>query len=405
MHRAHAVPLLLLSVVTALGSGCAPASPGPDPSRLTAEQELGRLLFEDTRLSEPAGQSCASCHDPGAAFTGNAGSPIDAVARGASPGVFGTRNVPTLMYASYTPAFELVFGPLERGGEGYTPTGGLFLDGRASSLEAQAIGPLTNPREMGNPDMAAVVEKVRAAQYADLFLSVYGPTALDDDALAADHVAHALAAFERSPRFHPFTSRFDDFLRGTAQPTESESRGFAIFASEERGNCAGCHAVNTDSADPEDWLFTDFTYDNLGVPRNPEIPDNDDPEHFDLGLCAQPGIADRAPASFDVETLCGFFRVPTLRNIAVTAPYMHNGEIATLTDVVRFYATRNSDPARWYPMGEDGEPDVYDDLPATYHGNVDTTSPPLDTSRGMSEQDITDLVAFLETLTDRELVR
>ncbi len=403
--------VLFCGLTLASGAGCAVAGPTSttDSASLTDREQLGQLLFEDTNLSEPPGQSCATCHDPGAAFTGNDGSSIDAVARGAGAGELGSRNVPTLMYAMYSPSFDFVFGPLEQGGEGYTPTGGLFWDGRAASLEEQARGPLLNPREMGNPDVATVVAKVRDADYADQFRAVYGPTALDDDASAFEHIVEAIASFERSDRFRPFSSRFDDFLRGTATPTEAESRGFAIFASEERGNCIGCHFGDTDSPDPEDWMFTDFTYDNIGVPRNEEIPDNADPTHYDLGLCAQEGLADgsngvRAPDGFDVDSLCGAFKVPTLRNIAVTAPYMHNGVFGTLEEAVRFYSSRNSHPERWYPEGPDGAPLLFDDVPARYRDNVNTTVPPLDTQRGLTDNGIADLVAFLETLTDREFL-
>ena len=185
--------------------------------------------------------------------------------------------------------------------------------------------------------------------------------------------------------------------------------GKAIFSDPAQGNCIGCHVGDPTSREPKDWLFTDFTYDNLGVPRNTEIPDNADPAHFDLGLCAQPGLAAKIPTDIEdkeafVASLCGAFKVPTLRNVGVTAPYMHNGYFKSLRDVVSFYVTRDTDPARWYPCGADGAPAKFNDLPVAYHGNVNTSEVPYDRGPGdsphLDAREIDDVVAFLETLTD-----
>lgn len=402
------ISLCCLAGVLWLTAGCGRSDTGrdtvSDETGLTPVQLLGKRIFEDTNLSEPGGQSCASCHAPGQAFTGNNGSRIEAVALGSRPETFGNRNSPTIMYASFSPVFGFVAETDEQGAVQYTPTGGQFWDGRAANLTEQAKGPFLNPREMNNPDRATVVAKIRDGAYADLFRAVYGYDAFDDVNAAYDNAARAVAAFEDTPRFHPFSSKFDDYLRGMASLTPQEARGFELFKNPEKGNCIACHTGDVNSRNPADWLFTDFTYDNLGIPRNPQIPDNADPAFFDLGLCRQDGLASRAPAGFDIEGLCGAFKVPTLRNVERTAPYGHNGFFTSLRDVVRFYVTRDTSPELWYPVVS-GAAQKFDDLPAQYRANVNTTEVPYDRQPGqaprLTDAEIDDVVAFLKTLTDR----
>ncbi len=393
--------------VLALAACHPPSLPSSDERSLSARQLLGKRLFEDAELSEPPGQSCASCHDAAQAFAGNHGSPIAAVALGSRPDQLGARNVPTAMYAAFSPRFAFVAQPPGEGaevGEGFLPIGGLFWDGRADDLVEQAKGPFLNPREMNNPDPAAVVAKVRASRYAGLFYEVYGARAFVDVDLAYAHVADAIAAFESTPRFAPFSSKFDRFLvRGEPLGPE-EARGFALFTDPDKGNCLRCHVGDPASQRPQDWLFTDFTYDNLGLPRNAAIPDNHDPAHFDLGLCQRPELPTLAPVGVEVEDLCGSFKVPTLRNVARTAPYGHNGVFTTLRDVVRFYATRDTNPELWYGKRSDGTIEVFDDLPPVFRSNVNTTEVPYGAMRGaepaLSDSEIDAIVAFLQTLTD-----
>ena len=380
-----------------------------DEATLTPLELLGKRLFEDTNLSEPVGQACASCHVASLAYTGNNGSRIAAVSLGSRPEVFGGRNTPTAKYMALSPVFgfeaEVPDDADDADEVEYTPVGGQFWDGRASTLEEQAKGPFLNPREMNNPSQGAVIAKVATSTYASLFRQVFGDDSLVDVAVAYQRMVEAIAAFERTPRFLSFSSRFDDYLRGQGDLTDQELRGFALFKDPDKGNCIACHAGEPDSRNPEEWLFTDFTYDNLGVPRNPAIPDNADPAFYDLGLCRQPGIEDVAPAGFDVEGACGAFKVPTLRNVAVTAPYMHNGFFARLRDVVRFYVTRDTNPELWYPTSAGGVVRKLNDLPAAYQGNVNTDEVPYDRHPGESprldDTEIDDLVAFLGTLTDR----
>ncbi|HVO27284.1 MAG TPA: cytochrome-c peroxidase [Candidatus Margulisiibacteriota bacterium] len=397
--------LILLSACGDAGSQHAASTPPSDEASLTPAALLGKRLFEDTNLSEPPGQACASCHDSQHAFTGNNGSRIPAVALGSRPETFGNRNTPTVMYALFSPGFSFVAAPDEDGLIDYTPTGGQFWDGRATSLAEQAMQPFLNSREMNNPNPAAVIAKVRDSSYAALFRSVYGSNALDDVDTAYDQLVDAIAAFESTPRFHPFSSKFDDYLRGTATLDPAEARGFELFKDPEKGNCIACHVGDESSRDPAAWLFTDFTYDNLGIPRNTKIPDNNDPTFFDLGLCKQEGIAAKAPPGFDVESLCGAFKVPTLRNVAVTAPYGHNGYFTTLRDVVRFYVTRDTNPELWYPTDAAGNVQKFNDLPPEYRANVNTEEVPYDRKPGeqprLADDEIDAVVAFLNTLTDR----
>lgn len=396
--------LLALAACDPVGLPASPPAltPGVDETALTRRELLGKRLFEDTTLSEPAGQACASCHDAARAFAGNAGSPVPAVARGAITSRLGTRNVPTLLYASYSPPFQYVADDAPDGGVRWIPVGGQFWDGRAADLEAQALGPLLNPREMNNADADAVLAKVRARPYAALFAEVCG--AASDTAQAYACLGASIAAFERTDRFRPFSSRFDRMLAGELELTALEARGFDVFKDPTKGNCIACHAGDPTSRDSEDWLFTDFTYDVLGAPRNAAIPDNADPGVVDLGLCAQEGLAGRAPPSVDLARSCGAFKVPTLRNVAVTAPYFHNGVFETLEDALRFYATRDTEPGRWYPAAADGGVDVFDDLRPEHRGNVNRTEVPYDRRPGeaarLSDDDLQALKAFLETLTD-----
>ena len=400
----------LCAVFALLGSPlCAEPSNAvaPDERDLTTLALLGKRVFEDVRLSRPAGVSCASCHQAANAFQGNNGSPVPAVSRGSLPTSLGKRNTPSIMYASFAPPFGFIDEKDEETGKiEKIPAGGQFLDGRARDLLAQVEGPMLDPLEMNAPSKRFIVEAVRDGAYAGLVRQVYGEKVFDDPDAAFEKLAQAIVAFEASARFHPFASKFDDYLRGEAQLTALEKKGFELFKDPKKGNCLACHAGKEDSRNPEDWLFTDFTYDALGGPKNKAIPSAAKPDSApDLGLCARPGLAEVAPADFKVGSVCGAFKVPTLRNIAVTGPYLHNGVFDKLRDVVAFYATRDTDAGHWYPKDPDGNPKKFDDLPAAAHENVNVKEVPYDRKPGqkprLSEKDIDAIVAFLETLTDR----
>lgn len=407
---------LVLAIALLGSAGCRRAlgDPETDPSQpataderaLSREELLGKRLFEDVALSEPPGVSCASCHDERRAFSGANGSTIPAVARGAAPGAFGTRSSPSLLYASLVPpfAFALVQKENAASKELEVPRGGLFWDGRADTLAEQAKDPILGAREMNAGSAAALVEKVKRAPYAALARGVLG-SRFDDADAAFDALAGAIGAYEATPRFRPFRSKFDDYLRGQTALTDAEQRGFSLFKDPNKGNCIACHEGKTESRLPEDWLFTDFTYSALGAPRNPALPDNRDPSHFDRGLCDSAKLARLLPRGRTTDVYCGSFRVPSLRNVAVTAPYMHNGVFTDLHEVVSFYATRSTTPQLWYPTDTHYWIQQYDDLPVRLRVMVSEDEVPYDRTRGeaprLDGQDVDDLVAFLETLTDR----
>jgi cytochrome c peroxidase len=343
---------------------------GKPPAGLSPEAELGKALFFDARLSSPAGQSCASCHSPQHGFA----EPDHnlPVSQGVHPERVGNRNAPTAAYAAFSPKFHYD----EKDG---LFEGGQFWDGRAATLAQQAQQPLLNAVEMNNDHPLAVVEKVRQADYAERFKQVFGRDALDDARLAYDNIGKAIAAYERSPELNPFSSKYDAYLAGKAQLSEQEMRGLKLFEAEDKGNCAACHP-NTADEESHVVLFTDFTYDNLGVPANPHNPWYKMPRQYNPAGAA---YVDRGLGqSLGRPTENGKFKVPTLRNIALTAPYMHNGVFTTLKEVVEFYNTRDTDP-RW------GKPEVAENVNRDELGDLK-----------LSEQEVDDLVAFMETLTD-----
>ena len=348
--------------------------------QLSAVEALGQKLFNDINLSEPAGMSCATCHASNRAFTGPGNA---AVAPGILSGTFGFRNVPTAAYTMFSPVFTI---------DADGPVGGQFLDGRAANLAEQAKGPFLNPNEMANTNTEMVIDKIRSAAYVNEFIQVWGADILNDPQGAYERVAASIAAFEKTAQFHRFDSKYDFYLAGKVSLTDQEQRGLALFNDPTKGNCAACHPSSR-GADGSPPLFTDFSYDNLGVPRNAAIPANADPAFFDLGL-GGPNRSDIADTS-----LYGKFKVPTLRNLALTAPYMHNGFFLTMRDVVNFYATRDTDPWSWYPINQ-----KFNDLPVQYQTNVNRKEIPMNRNPGdlpaLNPQDIDDIVAFLNTLTD-----
>jgi len=358
-----------------------------DIARLAPPKErLGGMLFHDARLSEPAGQSCASCHD--ANFASTDPDQWTPTSQGVDPKLFGNRNTPTAMYMAFSPAFHF------DADEGLY-VGGQFLDGRAATLEDQAKGPFLNPLEMANTSKQQVVDKVSAASYASLFKRVYGPDAFSDTDAAYDRIADAIAAFERTRIFNKFTSKYDAYLAGKAKLTGQEMRGLELFEREDKGNCAACH-TSRPGEDGTPPLFTDFTYDNLGVPKNPlnqfykmsKLHNPDGNKFVDKGL----GGFVHSPAED------GKFKVPTLRNIALTAPYMHNGYFMTLRGAVDFYNTRDTKPACPQEFIADDKAIAKGCWPAAeVADNVNTDE--LGNLK-LSEQEVDDIVAFMRTLTD-----
>jgi cytochrome c peroxidase len=372
--------------------GDASSLPSTAPAALSAAARLGEQIFHDESLSASGRMSCATCHSSDSAFAAPAGDGPVPLGRAtlATPGF---RNAPSLKYLASNPRFFF-------DDEG-TPTGGFDRDGRADSLALQARRPFVAPHEMANASIAAVADKLAQAAYAAEFRAEFGADVFADPAVAFDRAVLALQRYqlEDTAEFAPYSSKYDKFLAGTAQLSAQELRGLALFNDPTRGNCAGCHPSGRgDGGAPP--LFTDLTYDNLGVPRNPAIPANADPDYFDLGICGP----DRTDVVVLRPDLCGAFKVPTLRNVALTAPYFHNGRFATLREALQFYVRRDTNPEQFYPLDAGGRPIKFDDLPAPYRRNVNTTEVPYDRGAGdvpaLNDGDIEDVIAFLNTLTD-----
>lgn len=366
------------------------------PAALSDRARLGQLIFNDPNLSEPRGTACVACHQANQGFAGNHGSRIG-VAQGSTPTSLGLRNAMTNSYQGSIPALSFVTA------DGETEAlGGHFWDGRADTLALQALGPFLNPLEMNNASRQAVVEKIAASAYATQFRAEFGTNIFANTDTAFTQIGVAIEAFERQA-LQPFSSKYDAVVRGRATLTAPEARGMALFQDPNRANCAGCHLMNPGSGKPEDSLFSEFTYYATGIPRNTAIPRNANPGFYDLGLCGPERTAPSLPADVapgvTINDFCGKFRMPTLRNVAERPAYMHNGFFNNLTDVVRFYATRNSNPQRWY-----GPTGIPNDLPAQYQANVEKTKAPFNRTAAqgqvLTEAEIADVVAFLRTLSD-----
>jgi cytochrome c peroxidase len=362
-------------------------------SGLAARIELGRRLFFDAALSEPAGTSCASCHEPALGYAGVNGS-VTGVARGSRAGHFAARSTPSVMYLKFVRRFHVHWeedAPLP------DAVGGFFWDGRADSIAQLVRQPLLNPDEMGNDSARQIANKLAARPYAEQFTRAFG-TVLDDPEATLLGMGSAIEAFLLSDEMAPFSSRYDDYVQGHGALTSFEQRGLELFKDRAKGSCATCHRLNDKLPDPARSVFSDFGYETLAVPRNPAIMRSLAPEHYDLGLCR----GEHARTLNREERWCGAFRTPSLRNVALRPSFMHNGTFKKLRDVVAFYATRGTDPGRWYTSGVS-----FDDLPPRYREYVNVEIPPYDRSRGkpprLDEAEIDAIVAFLETLTDQRL--
>jgi cytochrome c peroxidase len=362
--------------------------PAPDepPNR---RADLGRRIFFDGDLSDPPGTSCAACHDPARAYSGVHGS-ATGVASGSRPGRFARRSTPSLLYLRFVRRFHLRW---DEDADFPEALGGFFWDGRADSIAALVEQPLLNPNEMGNRDKRSIAARLASSAYAaDLRAEFDDVFATPERAVEA--LGECVEAFLTSASMSPFSSKYDDFVRGQATLTPLEARGMALFQDHTKGACSSCHTMNPRSPIPERSPFTDYGYEVVAVPRNRRLPPSPAP---DLGVC------ERKDPKFhtDDAPFCGRFRTPSLRNVAVRPSFMHNGVFTRLRDVVAFYATRATDPRRWYANGH------FDDLPAKYWSYVDTSPAPYDRREGetpaLDDGDVDALVAFLETLTDKEL--
>ena len=322
-------------------------------------ERLGMHLYNDKNLSFNGTQSCRNCHHHFAGFadiTNHLDPYATMVSTGADGVSKGGRNAPSSAYAGYSPVLNNDSGEW---------VGGMFWDGRATGetlgdpLAEQAQGPPLNPVEMGMPDKQAIVDVIRSADYVNLWYAVFPEDDLTDAEISYDNFGRAIAAYERSEDVTKFTSKYDtahgDF-------TDAEIRGQELFIE----HCKSCHSTDTtgypDGSEPPAPLFTNYAYANIGVPNNPEVSD-----------VADPGLGE----TVNDPAQNGKFKVPTLRNIAMSAPYSHNGYFPTLLEMVEFINDSSGI-----------KPDVGDNLDDRVG------------AMGLSVEEVDDIVAFLMTLTD-----
>lgn len=397
--------MLACGAIPVLAVACGPAQNGGDFAPLSAEEFLGGLIFFDEDLSVNRNQSCASCHGAAVGWTGplESSDAHGAVHEGAIAGRFGARKPGSSAYAAFSPVLHL-------GADGEF-VGGNFSDGRATGerlgnpAAEQAQEQLLDPVGQALPDAAAVVARVCSddARYAPLFRHVWGQDACDDVDEALVFIARSVVSYEASSAMSPFSSKFDAYLAGEVELTELESQGLELF--EGQANCANCHDIGAGEGDARP-LLTDFTFANIGAPRNPENPfyaqspeiNPDGPAFVDPGLGGF--LATRTEWAHLAAENHGKHRVPTLRNVdkrpdpSFVKAYGHNGYFKSLAEIVHFYNTRDILPtcAPEAPEEKIGcwpAPEVVDGIATDETGNL-----------GLTIEEEVALVAFLQTLSD-----
>lgn len=354
---------------------------GAELTEAGAKAQLGQLLFFDVNLSNNRSQSCATCHNPEHGFIDNRANALNAMVSLGDDGYsFGDRNAPTASYASFIPVITRTDAGVFRGGQ--------FLDGRERDLAGQAGGPPLNPLEMGMPDKASVVARLQENDYYfKRFADLYGDDIFQDSEAAYHAMADSIAEFEKTDFFSPFDSKYDRYIKGEVELSQQESLGEALFFSQQFTNCNGCHQLKT-FGNSLGETFSNYEYHNLGVPVNLAVRTANGlgADHLDRGLLEHPRIDD--------ENQAGKFKVPTLRNVAVTGPYMHNGVFEDLRTTILFYdkfnnSTRQLNPETGQPWGA-----------AEVNQNLALEDEEFD-APALTDKEVDALVAFLITLTDQ----
>lgn len=401
-----AIPAFLLLILTSTALA----------DDLTPEEKLGKNLFFDN-ISSPDWMSCATCHAPETGWTG----PIaglnkhGAVYRGAVPTRFGNRKPPSAAYATLSPIFHY-----DESEELFV--GGNFWDGRATGENLgnpaadQALGPFLNPVEQNNPSKQAVLEQIASSQYAGLWEIVWGePISWETETeidLNYDRVGLAIAAYEDSSEVNQFSSKYDAYLADEAELSEMEAWGLELF--EGKAMCSACHPSNP--ADQNPPLFTDFTFDNLGIPKNPENPfyqmdqeflDNGgpiNPEGIDWVDAGLGGFLENTEWAAKAAENRGKHKVPTLRNVdkrfgkGFPKAYSHNGYFKSLKSIVHFYNTRDIKTSCTDPFTTEKDAlkmNCWPEAEVTANVNTDELG-----NLGLSDEEEDAIVAFMQTLSD-----
>ena len=416
---------VIASLIFSVGAGQA----------LTPVEQLGKSIFFDTNLSINGNQSCATCHDPTVGWTGPLSS-INAagtVYEGSIPGRFGNRKPPSSAYATQSP----ILFPDKKG----SFTGGNFWDGRATGerlgnpASDQARGPFLNPVEQAAPDNACIVWKVCVAGYPVAFDNVWGAgacaitwpadvaaacateggyvTLSDADLVKVeqnyDSIALSIAAFESSPEANAFSSKYDAYQAGLADLTKMEKQGLNLFNG--KAKCSKCHSLKGDSKGHA--LFTDYTYDNLGIPRNPDNPWYSQATFNPLGIdWVDFGLGGFLESRLDFQLYAamnlGAQKVPTLRNVdkrpnlGFVKAYGHNGYFKSLKGIVHFYNTRDAKPVCADPFTTEASALAQGCWPVPEVTLNVNTKELGDLKLSSEEEDA--IVAFMKTLNDGYIV-
>ncbi len=349
---------------------------------LKTKAELGRSLFFDVTLSKNNTMSCATCHDPEGGFVDQRETRAGkAVSLGSDGKSLGDRNTPTATYAAFSPIFHK-----NKAGQ---YVGGQFLDGREKDLAGQAGGPPINPIEMAMRGKAGVVARLLDnAIYVATFKNLYGTDIFHEPNEAYGAMADAIAAFEKTDLFAPFDSKYDRSLRGEVKLSHKEELGRVLFFSQQFTNCNLCHQLRASPMGKRE-TFSNYQYHNIGVPVNHAVRkiNGVKPKYVDTGLLSNKAVSDQKHK--------GKFKVPTLRNVAITGPYMHNGVFNDLKTVVLFYNKYNSRSAKRQINPETGNKFAAPEVRGTL------SMKELETGPAMKTRDINALVAFMKTLTDK----
>jgi cytochrome c peroxidase len=404
MKKLSLISIALSSIF--LLSGCGSS----DSASELSKEELGEMLFSDKNLSLTRNTSCTTCHNPEHAFVDARFSEdgVDqnifihgALSVGDDGVSLGGRNAPTASYAQFNPEFHKQDDGSYKGGQ--------FHDGRAATLKIQAMGPPLDGAEMQMSDKSAVVDRLKENEvYVKAFENLYGSDIFDDIDASYEAMAEAIAKFEKTELFAPFDSKYDRYkqCRDEGKRTNEcferdawtleEQAGYSLFFSQANTSCATCHTINSSSEAIKNELFTNFEYENIGTPRNIEAMDArtalglQDANATFRGLGA---TVENTDANYSAHL--GKVKVPTLRNVAVTAPYMSNGVFKKLRTVLEFYDHMGESNNNLHPINpETGEVWGSNDFNSTInHSSL--------AQKSMNDVKIRNLEAFLRTLTDK----